>query len=397
MVREGGEFGDPSASPRTGQTFRDRAPMVTVAVPLLDESLRLPGLLEAILAQDYPADRMRVMLVDGGSQDGTRELALEASQRYAFIGVVDNPRRVAAAGLNCALSQAEGEIFLRLDARTRPAPDYVGACVRALGGRRVPGPSAAPLTGPSVAPLAGVGGPQVAAGASPAGCIHALALNHPFGAGGPSYRRASKPTLSDTIYLGAYAVAWLRRAGGWDEAFAYNEDYELNTRLREAGGVLLVDPAIHADYLARDSLASLAGQYFHYGRWRTLTIRRHRGAWRWRHLAPALLTAVLFVALLLAPWTAWPLFLLAGVYLGLDVAACLQIALSPGLVNSYSWAGGGQSSTTARRVAGSRVRLLGGWQALPRLLFVFPLLHLSWGAGFWLGVLRRPAVGGELS
>lgn len=341
--------------------------MVTLAVPLLDEGLRLPGLLAAILAQDYPRDRMQVMLVDGGSQDGTRDLALEVSQRYAFIGVLDNPRRVAAAGLNCALSQAEGEIFLRLDARTRPASDYVGACVGALD-------SATP-------DLAGVGGPQVAAGASEAACIHALALNHPFGVGGPAYRRASQPTLSDTIYLGAYRTGWLRRAGGWDEAFASNEDYELNTRLREAGGKLLVDPAIQADYLARDSLASLARQYFHYGRWRTLTIRRHPRAWRWRHLAPALLAAVLFAAFLLAPWTPWPLFLLAGAYLALDVTASLQIALNPLLVNFYSWA-------KPEVLPPQPVHY--GMRAFPRLLLVFPVLHLSWGVGFWLGVLRRP-------
>lgn len=324
-------------------------PLVTIAVPLLDEAARLPGLLAAIQAQDYPAQNIRLVLVDGGSQDGSRQLAEKAAAENPHTTVLDNPRRLAAAGLNLALAHAEGEIFLRLDARTRPSPQYVSACILAL------------QTGGTDGFLAGVAGPQLAVGESPAARIHALALNHPFGAGGPAYRRAARPQESETIYLGAYRVEWLRRLGGWDEAFAANEDYELNTRLREAGGRLLVDPAISCRYLARDSLRQLARQYFRYGVWRTATIRRHHRAWRWRHLAPALLTAAIAIAVLLIPCSPLPLAALAAVYLGLDCVASLSLALrhGPG--------------------------------ALPRLFVVFPILHLSWGVGFWLGMVRPPS------
>lgn len=324
-------------------------PAVAIVVPLLDEAPRLPDLLAAILAQNYPAEKMQVMLVDGGSRDDTRRLAAEASARHPFITLLDNPRRLAASGLNLALAHAEGEVFLRLDARTRPAADYVSACVQAL------------QAGEEDGLLAGVGGPQIAFGDSPAARVHALALNHPFGVGAPAYRTAARPLETETIYLGAYPVVWLRRVGGWDESFAANEDYELNTRLRGAGGRLLVDPAIRSRYLARDSLRQLAQQYFHYGVWRTVTVRRHRRGWRWRHLAPALLVAALVVALVLAPWSPWPLLGLTALYLGLDVGVSLQI----GLRHSPA--------------------------ALPRLLAVFPLVHLSWGAGFWLGILRPPS------
>lgn len=324
-------------------------PFVTIAVPLLNEATRLPGLLTAILAQDYPVDRLQVLLVDGGSRDETRQLALEAAAEYPFITVLDNAGVLAAAALNLALTDAEGEILLRLDARTRPAPDYVCACVRAL------------QTGAANGLLTGVGGPQVAAGDTPPARIQALALNHPFGVGGPVYRRASKPVFSETIYLGAYPVNWLHRVGGWDDVFARNEDYELNVRLREAGGQLLVDPSIHSSYLVRGSLWQLAEQYFHYGVWRTVTLRRHPLAWRWRHLAPALLVAALAGALFLVAWTPWPLTGLLAAYLGLDLAVSLQLSLRHGLA------------------------------ALPRLLVVFPLLHLSWGIGFWLGLIHPPA------
>ncbi|MBX7234924.1 MAG: glycosyltransferase [Caldilineales bacterium] len=326
----------------------NKAPVVTIAIPLRDEAPRLPGLLDAVLAQDYPAEDMQILLIDGGSQDETRRLAAAAAARNHHLAVLDNPRRLAASGLNLALAQAVGEVFVRLDARTRPAPDYVTCCIRAL------------TSGGADGFLAGVGGPQLATGETPSARIHALALNHPFGVGSPAYRRASRPQRSETIYLGAYRTAWLHRVRGWDESFAFNEDYEINTRLRQAGAWLLVDPAIRCHYLARESCGQLARQYFHFGAWRTVTIRRHRDAWRWRHLAPALLAAAFLLALLLAVWSLWPLVGLLGVYLGLDLAVSLQIGLRH------------------------------GFSAVPRLLAVFPLLHLSWGAGFWLGVIRSP-------
>lgn len=324
-------------------------PVVTLAVPLLDEATRLPGLLSAILAQDYPTDRLQVLLIDGGSRDDTRRLAQQASDSNPHISLLDNPARLAAAGLNLALSHALGEVFVRLDARTRPAPDYVSACVRVL------------MSGQEEGPLAGVAGPQVAVGDSPSAWMHALALNHRFGVGGPAYRRAVRPQPTDTIYLGAYDVGWLRRLGGWDEAFAANEDYELNLRLREAGGRLIVDPAIGCGYLARASLGQLARQYFRFGKWRAVTVRRHHRAWRWRHLAPAILMAALVIALLLLPWSFWPLVALASLYLTLDLAVSLSLALR------YKSA------------------------ALPRLLAAFPTLHLSWGLGFWLAMVRPPS------
>lgn len=318
--------------------------MITLAVPLLDEAPRFPGLLAAILAQDYPRDHLQIFLIDGGSSDGTRALAVAAATAHPNIHLLANPRRIAAAGLNLALAQTQGEFLLRLDARTRLAPDYVTQCVARL----------------RAGTWAGVAGPQIAGGDTPAARIHALALNHPFGVGGPRYRSATHPTISETLYLGAYHTAWLRQIGGWDETFGANEDFDLNLRLRQAGGQLLVDPAIHSTYLVRETLGGLARQYYRYGAWRTITWRRHPRGLRLRHLLPAHLLPALLGVCLLALWTPWPALLLLAAYLLLDLLASLQISLTH------------------------------HFNAFPRLLLTFPTLHLAWSFGFWWAWLRPP-------
>jgi hypothetical protein len=185
---------------------------------------------------------------------------------------------------------------LRLDARTRPAADYIARCVAAL----------------QAGAWAGVAGPQTAVGQTPAAQAHALALNHPLGTGFAAYRRTTRPRPSETLYLGAYRTDWLRRVGGWDASLAATEDYELNLRIRHQGGRLLVDPTIRSTYLARASLRELAGQYYRYGAWRTVIRRRHRDAMVGRHGIPALFFPVLLLALLLTPLTVWPLLMVGA-------------------------------------------------------------------------------------
>lgn len=327
--------------------MEEALPFVTVAVPLWNEARRLPGLLACLEAQTYPADRLEVFWVDGGSEDGTRELIDAAVATHPRWYRLDNPHRLPAAALNLALAQARGEVFLRLDARTRPAPDYIARCVAALQG----------------GPWAGVAGPQTAVGETAAAQTHALALNHPLGTGAATYRRATRPTPSETLYLGAYRTAWLRRVGGWDETLGATEDYELNLRLRHEGGHLLVDPSIRSAYLARETLAELAAQYFRNGAWRTVIWRRHGDAVRGRHLVPALFFLVFITASVAAPLTPWPLLVVGGTYAGTVLAVSLALG---------------------RRH---------GWRYVPRLLLTFPTLHLAYGAGFWWGWLRPPRVG----
>lgn len=317
-------------------------PLVTIAIPILNEAERLPGLLDALRAQTWPRQAMQIIVADGGSDDGSIALAQEGGRSFPDFVVIPNPGRIAAAGLNRALAMARGEFFLRLDARSRPAQDYVERCVTYL----------------QEGTWSGVGGAQIAEGEQDAGRAIALALNHPLGAGGPKYRQANVTTESETIYLGAYRLDWLQRVGGWDEQFVANEDYDLNTRLRKMGGRLLVAGDIRLVYIARESLRELARQYFRYGYWRAITWRRHPRAMRGRHLLPALWVAGLMLGLLCAPFTPW---LLAAVVLPYLLIITLTTAL---LAAAH------------------------GWSLAPRIWLAFPTMHLCWGVGFWYSALR---------
>ncbi|MCP4167607.1 MAG: glycosyltransferase [Chloroflexi bacterium] len=319
-------------------------PIVTVAVPLLDEIHHLPGLLTAILAQTHPASSLQVLLLDGGSRDGTQRLVMQAAAAHAQIRYLDRAGCGIAAALNTALEHAEGEYLVRLDARTRPAPTYIEYVIKRL----------------QQGDWAAVAGPQRAEGDSPPARVHALALNHRFGTGAPRYRLASHPIESETLYLGAYPLVWLRRMGGWDENFAANEDFDLNARVRVAGGRLLVDPAIESTYLARDSLKAIAIQYANFGAWRTVTMKRHLRATQLRHLIPALFVAALVLFLLLTPVTVWPLLSLVVPYMVVDGVVSIQLCV-------------------VHRTA-----------AFPRLVTTFLIIHLSWGVSFWIAWLRPP-------
>jgi len=320
-----------------------RVNLVTIAIPVLNEERLLPGLLDCLQTQTWPKSAMQIIIADGGSTDATPDIARAAATDFPDLTLIPNPGRIAAAGLNQALALAKGDYFLRLDARSRPAYDYVEQCVNHL----------------QSGDWAGVAGAQMAVGEKDAGQAIALALNHPLGAGGARYRRAGASCESETLYLGAYPIDWLRKIGGWDEQFAANEDYELNTRLRKAGGRLLVAADIRIIYIARDSLAALARQYARYGSWRVATWRKHPGAMQLRHLAPAAWTAGLVLGGLLAFFTSWPLLILLLPYL-------LAITLA-----------------AASLAAGH------GWRLFPRIWLAFPTMHLSWGFGFW----RRVASG----
>lgn len=325
----------------TGVLQSTAFPPVTVAVPLRNEPAQFPALLDTLLRQTYPSQRLQILLLDGGSEDGTLGLAHEAAAAHAHISVYDNPGRSAAAALNLALKLAQGVYLVRIDARSRPAPDYVALAVRRL----------------QEGTWAGVAGPQIAWGATWSAKVHAAVLNHPLGTGAPRYRGAAHPQESETLFLGVYNRRWLEKVGGWDEGFLANEDFELNARLREAGGRLLVDPALHIRYLARADLPSLAWQYARYGAWRVITWRRHPHSIRLRHLAPAILSLCLVLSAAILPWSFWPLLLLSVAYLSLVLAACLTLGL----------------------------RL--GPRALPRGMAAFISIHLTWGGAFWLAVL----------
>jgi len=320
-------------------------PVVTLIVPLYNESRRIRGCLESILAQDYPLDRVEVLLVDGRSTDGTREIVKEtiAAHPDARILLLDNERRIPAAALNLGIRRARGAYLLRLDAHCEAAPDFIRKTLEVLD-----------RTG-----AACVGGAITSVGEGRTGRAVALAMSSPFGVGNAHFRHAREERSVDAVAYGAYRRATFDEIGLYDEDLVYSEDNELNDRLTRAGRSVVLSPEIRVRYYTRETLGALWRQYFRYGMGRTRYMRRSPGSIRMRHLVPFALILVLLGTLALG-------FLDARFWL-----ACAGVLAL--------WAAGAVGATL--RIGRAR-----GGDALPLVPLAFFCQHFGYGLGECAGL-----------
>lgn len=326
------------------------APLVSVVLPIRNEAKTIRTCLDAILAQDYGVEALEIVVADGGSTDGTCEILAEYTAR-AGVRVVENPQGIVSAGLNRAIAAARGEYIVRVDGHTFLSPSYVRMCVETLQ-----------ATGAD-----NVGGPQQSEAQTLIGSLVALATSSPFGIGDSKFHYATTPQWVDTVYLGAWPRRLFERVGGFDESLVRNQDYEFNYRTRQAGGRIWYTPEIRSIYRPRESLGAFVRQYFQYGQWKAIVIRRHPASTRWRHLVAPLFVVSLLGLGVLSPFVRQARRLLA-----------LLLAL-------YGIGGAAESLRLAVRRREARAL----W-----LLPVFFLLHVTWGSGFLsnlLPALTRPA------
>jgi succinoglycan biosynthesis protein ExoA len=300
-------------------------PQVSIIVPCYNEQATIQGLLQAILRQTYPLERMEVVIADGISTDNTRQEIAAFAQAHPelTVSVVDNPRRDIPAGLNRAIQAAQGGIILRLDAHSAPQENYVQQSVTDL----LEG------LGDNVGGVWEIrpGGPGWVARAI------AVAAAHPVAVGDARYRYTTQAQEVDTVPFGAFQRQLLERipapAGGsgpYDESLLTNEDYEFNTRIRQSGGKVWLDPSIRSAYFARATLASLSRQYLRYGFWKQRMLRRYPETLRWRQALPPLFVLsllVLGVLTLVVPVVGWLLILELTGYLLVLLALGVQQAL----------------------------------------------------------------------
>jgi cellulose synthase/poly-beta-1,6-N-acetylglucosamine synthase-like glycosyltransferase len=316
-------------------------PFVTVMMPVRNEAAFIERSLGAILAQDYPPDRMEILIADGRSDDNTVEI-IRRIDTHGRVRVVDNPGIIQAIGLNQLIEQAQGEYLIRVDGHTIIAPDYVRECVRLLQ-----------ATG-----AANVGGPMHPVGDSLMGRAIAAAGRSPFAV--PSaFHVSSRAADTDTVYMGAWPRAVLAALRGYKPMRA-NEDYELNVRIRQAGGRIYFSPTIQSLYYGRQTLPALWKQYYRYGRSKVKTLRLHP-----RSLRPRQIVAPLFVAgLVLGPLMSLLIPALAVVYwAALAAYVIVNLAFSVRQASQH------------------------GWELLPLLPLAFLTIHLAWGLGFWRELL----------
>jgi succinoglycan biosynthesis protein ExoA len=324
----------------------DSVPTVTVVVPMRNEELYIARCLRSIVEQDYPRDSLEVLVVDGLSNDRSREIVLEFSTRHPQVRLLDNPKRIPSAAWNVGIQNARGSMVAIVSAHCRLAPDFISRCVhRLLGGQNVDC----------------VGGPLTNVGETFEAQAIALAMSSPFGVGDSYFRYARRERYVDTIAFALYRRAVFDRVGLFDETLAVNEDYDLNYRLRKAGGKILLIPEARSFYYTRATLGQLWAQYFWYGFWKVQMLRKHPRSVRVRQLVPPLFVLILLLSGALSAissLTAWVFALVVASYLSLSLAFSFSIA--------------------ARK----------GWRYLPILPVIFACLHLSWGLGFLYSLAR---------
>ena len=326
------------------------APAVSLVMPVRNEERHLDEAVRAALSQDYPGE-LELVLAVGPSHDKTEEISQRIAAADSRVTVVPNPSGRIPNAVNAAIKASRYSVVARVDGHCLLPPGYLCSAVRALE-----------ETGAD-----NVGGIMAAVGVTPFEQAVAWAMTSPFGVGAAPNHTGGQPGPADTVYLGVYRRAAIEQVGGYDEAYQVAEDWEMNHRIRLAGGLIWFLPDLRVTYRPRASARALATQYFRYGRWRRVVARQHAGTINRRYLAPPAALLAVTIGLLagiaglagLAAGAAgsWPLIVTAGFSVPL-----LYLA---GLLAVAGRAARGRPAAVTLR--------------LPAVLAV---MHMCWGAGF---------------
>jgi succinoglycan biosynthesis protein ExoA len=315
-------------------------PLVTVAIPCLDEEAYIEACIQSVQAQAWPRDRLEILVADGMSVDATREILGRLAASDARIRLVDNPARIQAAGLNECIRLARGDVIVRIDVHADYAPDFVQKCV---------------------AVLERTGADNVGGAARPKArtffqrCV-AAALLSPLGIGGSKYRKSEEEGFVESVWPGAFDRRVFERVGMFDPNAVTNEDAELNQRILDSGGRVYMSREIVSHYYPRESMRALSRQYFKYGQGRARTLLKHHKLLSIRPALPFLGLVGEAIVLGVAPWQIGGLSLMG-----------------------YALATGAEAVRVGRGE---------GLAAIPVVWAIFPVLHASHGAGFAAGLVR---------
>ncbi len=312
-------------------------------MPVRNEVEFIERSLGSVLAQDYPTDKLDVVVADAMSTDGTTDLLRAFSRQDSRVRVVENPGLIAPTGLNAAMRVASGQIVIRVDGHCVVQPDYVKRCVTWIIQENVDG----------------VGGVIDTMGQTSVAAAIAKAMSSRFGVGDSAFRvGVQSPVLSDTVPFPAYTRAVIDRLGPYDESLARNQDDEYNYRLRKAGGRLLLVPDIRTTYFSRGTLRSLWRQYFQYGYYKVKVLNMHPFQMRWRQFIPP----------------AFVLFLSGGIVISM-VSRTAAIACAS-VLGTYFALNIGWSVASA------------GFNACALVVaLAFCAMHVGYGAGFVAGLI----------
>ncbi|CAB5010681.1 MAG: glycosyltransferase [Actinobacteria bacterium] len=306
---------------------------ISIILPVLNEADHLEESIHSILSQDYSGD-IEIILAVGPSHDGTEKIAHDLARKNPQIVIVDNPSGRTASALNLAIAATKYSIIVRVDGHSQIPKNYLTLVSSILE-----------ETG-----AVNVGGVMDAQGRTLFERGVARAMKSALGVGASRFHTGGAAGEVDTVYLGAFRKEALLAAGGFDERFTRAQDWELNFRLRSAGGIIYFDPRLVVTYRPRPTVMALAKQYFNYGRWRRVVSRTHQGTISYRYLAPPIAVLGSALSILMSLLLSTIFIIPLAIYLTFILLASFRIA-----------------------------RSLGEIICMPLILLT---MHMSWGMGF---------------
>ena len=321
-------------------------PFVTIIMPVRNEADFIERAIRSVSNNHYPAERMEILVVDGMSDDGTREIVARLAKADSRIIMLDNPKRIAASAMNIGLKAARGDPFIRIDGHVEIPSDFITKSIRCLKEHQE-----AWVAGGCIKTVADTFMGQAIASA----------MRSPIGVGNSRFRLGDYEGWVDTLAFGAHHKWVVDRIGYFDEELVRNQDDEFNLRIILAGGKIWMSKAIQSTYFSRGSLHKLWKQYFQYGIWRIRTLQKHKRPASIRQLVP-----LLFVLCLLLPGLAG--FLWKPFWMLLAIEAVLYVLV---LV-----------------IGAMDVGRKSGWQYAIPAPAVFVILHFAYGLGSLWGIIR---------
>jgi len=325
-------------------------PFVSVVIPCRNEEKFIGGCLDSVIANDYPKNRIEVLVVDGMSEDGTRDTLGKYTRKYPFIGLLDNLKKNTPCALNIGIKNAQGDVIMRMDVHTTYEKNYISKCVKYLneydadnvGGRMLTLPRNDTFVGKAI--------------------VHSLSSR--FGVGNSVFRTGAKGHKSvDTVFGGCYKRDVFTKIGLFNEDLSRTQDMEFNLRLKRAGGKILSFPDIISCYYAYSDFKSFCKNNFVNGAWAIYPFKFTANMpVSWRHLVPLAFVSSLMGTAALSVFSQiflWFFTFILGLYF---------------LVNVY--------------FAGKIARKERSFRVLPVMLLIFATLHISYGLGSAWGVVK---------
>ncbi|CAG0939664.1 succinoglycan biosynthesis protein ExoA [Candidatus Brocadiaceae bacterium] len=342
---------------------------VSVIIPIFNEKKYIRQLLNSLLQQDYPKDWFEILLIDGRSEDGTREeikeiMASSPEFSHLHITVLDNPNRIVPCALNIGIKEARGKYIIRMDAHSEYAANYVSKCIEWLEKTNA----------------ANVGGPMMAVGNGYIGKAIEFAHHCRFGLGGGRFHDEQWSGYVDTVYLGAWPKRIFTEVGLFDERLIRNQDIEFNARIRKGGGRIYLTPKIQSYYHCRNSLGGLWKQNFENGKWVVYTKTIAPYALSWRHFIPFVFVASLIgSASLSVILFCLELFSVSDIsQFRFSILSGFSFVLPAGIFSCYA---------LANILSSAMLSYKQGFRYFFMLPIVFATLHFSYGLGSIWGLL----------